>query len=37
MELVTPILGAQPALALLRQLWAIDAAKVVRLGSFQVN
>jgi 2-methylcitrate dehydratase PrpD len=36
-ELVAPVLGQEPAAALLRQLWSIDAAKLVRLGSFQVN
>jgi 2-methylcitrate dehydratase PrpD len=35
-ELVAPVIGAQPAAALLKQLWAIDAAQLVRLGSFQI-
>ena len=34
-ELVTPVLGAEGAATLLRQLWAIDTAKHVHLGSWQ--
>ena len=36
-ELVAPVIGAARAAALLKQLWAIDTAKLVRLGSFQVD
>jgi 2-methylcitrate dehydratase PrpD len=36
-ELVAPVLGMAKAAALLRQLWAIETAKVVRLGSFNVD
>jgi 2-methylcitrate dehydratase PrpD len=37
LELVTPVLGAAKAAALLQQLWLIDAAKLVHLGSFDMR
>jgi 2-methylcitrate dehydratase PrpD len=36
-ELVAPVLGAAPAATLLKQLWVIDAAKLVRLGSSKIE
>jgi 2-methylcitrate dehydratase PrpD len=36
-ELVAPVLGAAKAAALLKQLWAIETVRAVRLGSFNVD